>query len=585
MENKALINLFNEQLKNEIKKIVSEEDLENDGQGLIWWYFRKIFSLTDDEIEGAICDGGGDLGIDAILKDNDEIVHFYQFKNLSRNEKGFPTGDVDKTISGLELIIRRKYDSIANEKLKNRIKEVLETISGGYQMHFVSTGIGLENEARIKIHAFILSLDPPSDDFFKYTDENIEYLQDVFYTKSLPTLNETIQINLDNFPYMVRTANHDSYLFHIAGDFLAGLYEKYGEKILQQNIRMLEVGKPTNEAILRSCTGDDSENFYHYNNGVSFLCEYASWDAFSKIISMKKPQIVNGGQTVRILSKAKKNNYLKQNVIVPVRIITSHGDKEFAGNVAVNLNNQTRVEGSFLKSNNPRIVQLAASLRTLGWYLERREGEIIELEQDEKEKIESSIGGLLSEKTIPLKEGTQAYVATFYGNPGLARLNPARMFLDISDGGQFTKIFDQNMTAERFAEAFMLYKQVEKKINQFKLYKRRKKVDLNWKQNYEILLGNEFVGKRQSLLEQVVPQSTIFVIGFCFQWYIIRKGYKIEQLIQELDSSPDILSFALEKIIETQESGGEKLDKSWQSLLKSQEFFQEIKAKLDLEKI
>ena len=134
MENKAIIYLFTEQLKNEIRKIIQETDLDNDGQALIWWYFKKIHPLPDDVIEDSICDGGGDLGIDFIIKDDYGIVHFYQFKNLLNPEKYYPAGEVDKTISGLELIIRRNYSKIANEKIKEKVEEVLESLSRGYQM-------------------------------------------------------------------------------------------------------------------------------------------------------------------------------------------------------------------------------------------------------------------------------------------------------------------------------------------------------------------------------------------------------------------------------------------------------------------
>ncbi len=580
MENKALITLFNEQLKNELNKISSEKSLENNGQSLIWWYFKKIYQLSDDDIEDSICDGSGDLGIDAIYKDEKDIVHFFQFKIISEPINAFPAGEIDKTISGLELIIRRRYDKIANPRIKEKIKEVLEMIPFGYQIHFVSTGSGITNESNTKLEAFIFSLNPPSQNFIKYSDENIEYLQDVYYTRSLPTLNETIQITLDNFPYMFRTANHDSYTFHMNASALGDLYKKFGEQILQQNIRMSEGETPTNEAIYRSCTGEDFQNFYHYNNGVSILCENAIWDAFSKVLSIVKPQVVNGGQTIRVLSKAQSEKILQDKVFVAVRVITSQGNKDFAGNVAVNLNNQTRVEGSFLKSNNPRIIQLATSLLSIGWYLERRDGEIEELSDEEKNKIEANIENKLENKIIPLKEGTQAYVATYYENPGLARLNPSKMFLDVIDGGHFTRIFDSYLTAQKFSNSYMFYKVVEEKINIFKTIKRKKKSLTNWKEEYISIIGEEFYNKRYPLLEQIVPQSTVFVVATSYQWFINKLGYTFEKTSEMFSTSAESLAFILEQIILTQEEGGETWNKSWQGLLKSQEFFLLIKNRL-----
>jgi AIPR protein len=120
---------------------------------------------------------------------------------------------------------------------------------------------------------------------------------------------------------------------------------------------------------------------------------------------LKKAQVVNGGQTIRVLHDAHNANELQKSVVVPIRVITAQGDREFASNVAVNLNNQNQIEPSFLRSNDPSVVQLSSALMSMGWYLERREGEIDTLSSPERKAIESKIGGTPSEKMIRLKEG------------------------------------------------------------------------------------------------------------------------------------------------------------------------------------
>jgi hypothetical protein len=196
-------------------------------------------------------------------------------------------------------------------------------------------------------------------------------------------------LEIDQAPYQVRSANHDCYIFHTTAKVLAELYKKYGEQLLQQNIRVYQGDRATNAVIRKTAIGSDSGNFFHYNNGVTFLCESAQWDGFTRRLTLKKAQIVNGGQTIRVIYGAYGDSELKSDVIVPVRVITSQGDKEFGNNVAVNLNNQNRIEPSFLRSNDPRIVQLANALASLGWYLERREDEVASLTTSEKSSIEA----------------------------------------------------------------------------------------------------------------------------------------------------------------------------------------------------
>jgi len=174
-------------------------------------------------------------------------------------------------------------------------------------------------------------------------------------------------------------------MFHLDGTELAQLYGEHGEQLLQQNIRVYQGDRATNASIKQTAVGGESANFFHYNNGVTFLCETAEWDQFISKLTLHKGQIVNGGQTIRVLYDAFQGTALKDDVLVPVRVITSQGDKDFGNNVAVNLNNQTRLGSSFLRSNDPRVVQLANALASLGWYLERREDEVKQLSGSERE--------------------------------------------------------------------------------------------------------------------------------------------------------------------------------------------------------
>ena len=137
----SILTLFKEQLRNQIDVLVSENNLKNSGLGLIWWYFINLEDYNEEDIEEILCDGAGDLGIDAIRIDDEDRVHFYQFKNPENLRSGFPTGEVDKFISGLSLLMSDNYHKVANPALKERIEEVLfNNIPSGYTLHLVTSG-------------------------------------------------------------------------------------------------------------------------------------------------------------------------------------------------------------------------------------------------------------------------------------------------------------------------------------------------------------------------------------------------------------------------------------------------------------
>ena len=86
-----LVQLFKEQLENESQSLARTHGLTKRGDFLIWWYFLKLRSLSSADVDQIVCDGGSDLGIDAVQIDDDNYVHFYQFKNPENAESGSPT--------------------------------------------------------------------------------------------------------------------------------------------------------------------------------------------------------------------------------------------------------------------------------------------------------------------------------------------------------------------------------------------------------------------------------------------------------------------------------------------------------------
>src|SRR6266700_2171638 len=166
-----LLALFKEQLEAECATLAKTHELESRGDFLVYWYFIRLHEFTDTEVEGIACDGGGDLGIDAIWIDGDDLVHFYNFKNPEDPVKGFPAGEVDKTISGLRVILGRKHDQIANPELKARLDEVYQQLPKGYRIHFVTSGQGIPHESKVKLDALVDELRGPSSSIVSWDEQ------------------------------------------------------------------------------------------------------------------------------------------------------------------------------------------------------------------------------------------------------------------------------------------------------------------------------------------------------------------------------------------------------------------------------
>jgi hypothetical protein len=567
-----ILNLFKEQLGNQISAIVKEQAFDNDGYGFAYWYFKNIGDMTDIEAKEQICDGGGDLGIDAIEIDEEQVV-FYQFKNPKSVEKGIAAGDIDKMISGLELILRRKHEAIANPELLARLEEIYAFTPTGYRIVVAVSSLGeFPVEARTKLDNFCEKNSGAAKDLFRWEFQNLTDIHNRFYSANLPTLDATLELTLARQPYMTKIGDHETYIFDLSGDVVAKLYDEHGEGILQQNVRMFEGDRGTNIAIADTASSEtEAKNFFHFNNGISIICDSAVFQPFNNRLSLERPQVVNGGQTMRILHRCYKDASLKPEVHAAVRVITTGKDKQFASNVAVNLNNQTRVDNTFLRSNDPRIVQLFHSLSTLGFYLERRAGEIDAMLPEEIKDLENRFGSPLSDHVIPLKDGMQAYVATYYGDPQLAKKDPARMFTD--DGGSFSKILQSKLTAERFRDSYAISRLVSTQVDRFKKLKRK------WYTN-EAERKKSYVQKIGSIIEPVfeeldaaIPQITVFGLALIFEKHLAVWNEKPDEFVARVRSDPSIIWNGFIELVASREAL--KNNTSWPTLLKSGVFYRD----------
>jgi hypothetical protein len=572
--------LFKEQLEKETIDLAQKYGLGQRGHCLIYWYFMRLFGLTEAEVKTILCDDPQDLGIDVIWIDQD-IAHFYQFKHPEDFSKAIPAGDVDKTISGFQVILHRQHQTIANPKLIKRIEAVYQQVPKAYQLHFISSGEGVTPESRVKLNSFKSELNGPNSSVFEWDDQPLSSIQQQFYRDSLPAISQPINLPYAQHPYMVRTGSAGSFWFHLSGQFLAELYEDHREGLLQRNIRTDQGDTPTNKAIEGTCVGRDSDNFLHYNNGVTFLCEKADLRHFNNLLVVEKAQVINGGQTIRALHRAFQKGTLKGDVIVMTRVIAASGDQDFANNVAVNQNHQNQVGTGFLRSGDLRIVQLAKTMESHGWYLERRDGELKTASTDDLHLIELSIRRPLDGRVIRLKDGAQAYTATFYGQPEVAKKNPKLIFDSIEDGGYFERIFSHEMTAEKFIISHQIKAYVDDFVKQFMGLRRKVQAqDLDPIIVYKPLLGDTLMSAYVNELHQVIAQCALFLCGTLYHdLAAIRKSdpATIPGILQKEGSA--LIREHLRFMIDFHRDPTNPMaDRSWPVLLKSNSFFGHIKA-------
>ncbi|MBR7777571.1 AIPR family protein [Undibacterium rugosum] len=187
--------------------------------------------------------------------------------------------------------------------------------------------------------------------------------------------------------------DYDYALTAVPGEALRLLYEKFGARLLEANVRsFLSVkGKGVNAGIqttLRSAP----ERFMAYNNGIVIVADEIRLgkpsDGAAGIAWLKGLQIVNGGQTTASLyfTKKKYPDTDLSHVRVPAKIIvmkTQDSIKEEAlvSDISRFANSQNAVKQSDLSANKPFHVEIEKLSRSVycpdgvgQWFYERAAG-------------------------------------------------------------------------------------------------------------------------------------------------------------------------------------------------------------------
>ena len=186
---------------------------------------------------------------------------------------------------------------------------------------------------------------------------------------------------------------YKSYLLAMPGALVADLYDRYGERLLEQNVRtFLQFRGKVNKG-LRNTIRNEPEMFFAYNNGITATAEDVTTDDVSgmvRISTIKNFQIVNGGQTTASLFNTRRQNSADlSNVHVQVKltVIPPEETEEVVPRISEYANTQNKVSAADFFSNHPfhlRIEEISrrlfapsseGQLRETKWYYERVRGQ------------------------------------------------------------------------------------------------------------------------------------------------------------------------------------------------------------------
>lgn len=339
------------------------------------------------------------------ISDNYETVDL--FITIYRPEEEIPViykKDIDQAVTRITNFFRKAtYNNYEDDVAESSpIFEFAHTL-GSYQEL---------KDNLVRVNAFILTNGEYKGEIPQSTSLNgnkifyrildINYLFQISEASHVP-----IEIDFDEekavvpcLPASTDNEEYQAYVAIIQGTCLANLYERFGSRLLEQNVRsFLQFNGKINKGI-RETIKTEPHMFFAYNNGLAATADHIELDDSGHYIRrINNLQIVNGGQTTAsIYYTQKKDKADISNIHVQIKISVIKKQEQFSeivSRISKYANTQNKVNDADFTANNQALIEFEKLSRYIltplssdsplqtYWFFERARGQYKTLRQKE----------------------------------------------------------------------------------------------------------------------------------------------------------------------------------------------------------
>ena len=189
---------------------------------------------------------------------------------------------------------------------------------------------------------------------------------------------------------------YNGYLGVIPGSVLAAIYEQYGSRLLEGNVRSFLSTKRAVNKKIRATILNEPTMFFAFNNGIAVTAQKLIFSENHHLIAAEDFQIINGGQTTASLFNSKiKDKADLRNIYVQMKL-TEIGEMELdkadelVSSISRASNSQNKVSEADFFANHPfhKLIEqisrrvmappVSGSIQQTYWFYERARGQYIQ---------------------------------------------------------------------------------------------------------------------------------------------------------------------------------------------------------------
>ena len=272
----------------------------------------------------------------------------------------------------------KRINNFFQDSVNHELDEIEESGAVYDLVYSLSNDIELRNNL-IRVNIFILTNcayngSIPDAINYKIGENNIKMFYNIvdinYLYKISRNARASIDVDLVQEGYDVqclaaKSENKDykSYLAIFPGNCISDLYERYGSRLMEQNVRsFLQFNGKVNKGI-RNTIKNEPHMFFAFNNGLAATADDIELDEENNTIkSISNLQIVNGGQTTAAIYntyKGDKADVSSINVQVKISVIKEKDRyNDIVSLISKYSNSQNKVNDADFSSNNPSLVEL-----------------------------------------------------------------------------------------------------------------------------------------------------------------------------------------------------------------------------------
>jgi len=279
----------------------------------------------------------------------------------------------------------------------------------------------------------------------------------------------------------------ESYIAVIPGAQLAEIYDRWGARLLEANVRSFLQARGKVNGGIRDTIRKDPAMFFSYNNGLTTTAENVEVASIGQGLFLKSAsnfQIVNGGQTTASIHAARKisADQLKDVYVqMKLTVVPSEHAETVVPNISQFANSQNKVNAADFFANHPFHIRMEEYSRRIlapvgdtgyrehKWFYERARGQFADERGRRSPSERKSFDAMFPKTQFFTKTDLAKFENSYRCKPHIVSFGAQKNFADLAktigdewgknDGAPFDEVWFQRLVAKA-----IIFRHLEKVI-------------------------------------------------------------------------------------------------------------------------